>query len=57
MYVHMYLCFYTMYVYVNLNCFSVLDVMEAFLMKKKQAHMMSILTLPDPSLHYSLELK
>ena len=26
-------------------------------MKKKQAHMISLLTLPDPSLHYSLELK
>ena len=26
-------------------------------MKEKQAHVMSLLSLPDPSLHYSLELK
>ena len=31
--------------------------MEGFLMKEKQAHVMSLLSLPDPSLHYSLELK
>ena len=42
---------------VSFNISFVSDVMEGFLMKKKQAHMISLLTLPDPSLHYSLELK
>ena len=34
-----------------------LDMLERFLMKKNRAHVMSLLTLPDPSLHHGLEIE